>query len=235
MADDGEKSYTQAEFDTMLAEQMTGLKAKTDELLSETKRAKAQLKDFEGFNPGEFKKLKEAADQAERDRATAAGDFKALEQQLVSKYESSLKAADQEKSDMQRAMESHLIDAAAASELARHSDTPRLLMPHVRAMMKVVKEDGQFVSRIVDPSTGTVRIGKGQGTTPMTLTELVEEMRSNPEYAPAFRGTGSSGGGAPKSAASGGGGGPKTIAAGDQAAFMANLLDIASGKVTVSE
>ena len=135
---------------------------------------------------------------------------------------------------MQRAMESHLIDAAAANELARHSDTPRLLMPHVRAMMKVVKEEGQFVSRIVDPATGTVRIGKGQGTTPMTLSELIDEMRSNPEYAPAFRGTGSSGGGASKSVASGGGGGSKTIAAGDQQAFMANLADIASGKITVS-
>lgn len=237
MADDeqvSEKAYTQAELDRIVADQLSGLKAKADELLSETKRAKQQLKDFEGFNPAEFKKLKEAADQAERDRATAAGDFKALEQQLVSKYESSLKAADTEKADMQRAMESHLIDAAAANELARHSDTPRLLMPHVRAMMKVVKEEGQFVSRIVDPATGTVRIGKGQGTTPMTLSELIDEMRSNPEYAPAFRGTGSSGGGASKSVASGGGGGSKTIAAGDQQAFMANLADIASGKITVS-
>lgn len=233
MADE-DKTYTQAELDAIVAEQLTGLKAKTDELLSETKRTKTQLKEFEGLNPAEFKKLKEAADQAERDRATAAGDFKALEQQLVNKYETSLSSVAAEKAEMQRAMESHLIDAAAASELARHSDTPRLLMPHVRAMMKVVKEDGQFVSRIVDPSTGTVRIGKGQGTTPMTLTELVDEMRSNPEYAPAFRGSGSSGGGAPKSAASGGGGGPKTITAGDQAAFMAHLADIASGKVIVS-
>ena len=82
---------------------------------------------------------------------------------------------------------------------------------------------------------GTVKRDDFRGIAGRTLTELVEEMRSNPEYAPAFRGTGSSGGGAPKSAASGGGGGPKTIAAGDQAAFMANLLDIASGKVTVSE
>ena len=64
MADDeqvSEKAYTQAELDRIVADQLSGLKAKADELLSETKRAKQQLKDFEGFNPAEFKKLKEAA------------------------------------------------------------------------------------------------------------------------------------------------------------------------------
>lgn len=234
-SDDAVKTYTKDEVDVAVAEASAALNAKTQELLTETKRAKTALKAYEGLDPAEFQRLKTAADDAERAKATAAGDFKSLETQLVQKYEASLKTVESEKVEMQRAMEVHLIDAAAASELARHSDTPRLLMPHVRAMMKVVKEEGQFVSRIVDPITGAVRIGKGQGTTPMTLGELVEEMRANPEFAPAFRGTGSSGGGASKSAASGGGAGPKTISAGDNDAFIKNVTAIAKGKVTVVE
>jgi len=228
------KTYTQEEVDAMVAARNAALERKANELLGEAKKAKDLLKNYEGFDPAEFKRLQDAAQEAERARATAAGDFKALEQQLVTKYETSLKSVEQEKSEMQRAMEAHLIDAAAANELARHSDTPRLLMPHVRAMMKVVKEDGQFAARIVDQN-GNVRIGKGAGTTPMTLSELVDEMRSNPEFAPAFRGTGSSGGGAPSRSTASGGSGVKHIPAGDNAAFLANLKGIATSQVTVGD
>jgi hypothetical protein len=128
-------------------------------------------------------------------------------------------------------MEKHLIDSAALSELAKVSDSPKLLLPHIRGRMKVVEHDGEFHARIVDDS-GNIRVGKGQGSSPMTLSELIEEMKSDKEFAPAFRGTGSSGGGATKS--TGGAGGSRTIAAHDNAGFLANLESIAKGEVTVT-
>lgn len=237
MADDGiggsgsAATYTQDQVNALLEEKIAGLKANRDEVLKEAKAAKERLKALEGVDPEEHKRLKAAAEEAERKKLTAEGDWKAMEKQLVDKYEQALVAERTEKGAILSSMEQYLIDSAAVAELARHSDSPRLLLPHVKSVMKVVKEDGHYAARIVDPTTGTVRIGKGQGSTPMTLGELIEEMKGNAEYAPAFRGTGSSGSGAAKSNA--GGGGAKVIAAGDNAAFLANLEGIANGSVQV--
>jgi len=66
----------------------------------------------------------------------------------------------------------------------------------------------------------------------MSIAQLVDEMRQDPEFAPVFPGTGSSGGGATKSSG-GATGGSRVIAANDNSAFLANLDAIASGSVTV--
>src|SRR5262249_7514129 len=119
----------------------------------------------------------------------------------------------------------------AIAELAKHSDTPELLLPHIKTQMKVFEQDGEFVARVVDP-TGNVRIGKGAGAEPMTLGELIDEMKQHKSYAVAFRGSGSSGGGAGKSSG-GGAGNPKSIPVGDGAAFMKNIGAIRKGQITV--
>lgn len=214
-----------------LAAETDGLKKSQRELLAEAKAAKAKLAAYDGVDPEEFKRLKTAAEEAERKKAAAEGDFKSLEAQLVSKYEKQIEQERAEKSRYASAMEQHLIDAAIATELAKHSDTPRLLMPHLKSQVKVLEADGQFHARVVD-AQGTVRIGKGQGSSPMSIAELVEEMKSIPEYAPAFRGSGSSGGGASKS--SGSAAGQRVIQADDNAAFIANLEGIAKGTTKVA-
>jgi hypothetical protein len=79
---------------------------------------------------------------------------------------------------------------------------------------------------------GNPRIGDAQGN-PMTIKQLVDELKQDPDFARNFEGSGSSGGGAPRSNA-GGGGGVKTIAAGDNAAFLANLDGILDGSVKIA-
>jgi hypothetical protein len=149
----------------------------------------------------------------------------------VKKYEGEKEVLASEVKRHRTALEKHLLDAAATSELAKHSDTPDLLLPHVLKHMRVMEHDGQFVARIVDEA-GNVRIGKGQGSAPMTLDELMGEMKGNKTFAPAFRGTGASGGGASASQQSSGGA-AGTINRGDDKAFLSNLEAVAKGKVTV--
>jgi len=228
---DSGTTFTKEQVDALIEEKIAGLKANRDDVLREAKAAKERLRALEGVDPEEHKRLKAAAEEAEKKKLAAEGDWKAMEKQLVDKYEAQLVAERTEKSGILSSMEQYLIDSAAVAELARHSDSPRLLLPHVKSVMKVVREDGQYSARVIDPVTGMVRIGKGAGSTPMTLGELIEEMKGNAEYAPAFRGTGSSGSGAAKSNA--GGGGAKVIAAGDNNAFLANLEGIANGSVRV--
>jgi len=231
VAGEGETTYTQAQVDALIAEQTAGLKANRDELMKEAKKAKEALKGYEGVDPEEHRRLKTAAEEAERKKAAAEGDFKALEAQLVKKLADAEAKSGAEQARLRGSLDKYLIDAEAVRELAAHSDSPALLLPHIRGQMRVVEQDGAFVARIVD-SAGNVRIGKGQGSAPMTLGELIEDMKQDKTYAPAFRGTGSSGGGASRSTA-GGGGSPSVIAADDSKAFLANLEGVATGKVEV--
>lgn len=229
---DEPRTYSQEEVDQLFAEREAGLKANRDEALKEAKAAKARLAAYDGVDPEKYKQLVQAAEDADRKKAAAEGDFKALEKQLVDKYEGEIQKREGTIKQYRGALESYLIDAEASRELAQHSDSPGLLLPHIRSRMQVIEQDGQFVTRIVDPATGQVRIGKGQGSSPMTLTELVEEMKTDKTFALAFRGTGSSGGGASKSTASSGG--KQVIASTHDPAFIQNLQEVASGKVEVA-
>jgi hypothetical protein len=122
------------------------------------------------------------------------------------------------------------VDAEAARELAEAKGSVKVLLPHVKAQTKVVEHDGQFSVVVVD-AAGNPRIADGKGT-PMTLKGLVAEMRDDAEYARAFDGSGSSGGGSSKSGA--GGTGARSLPANaDGQDFMKNLAGIIKGEVTV--
>lgn len=229
MADDP-KTYTEEQVAERIAAETAGLKQNRDELLKESKSAAAKLKAYDGVDPEEYKKLKEAAQEAERKRLQGEGDFKALEAQLIKKYDGELEKERGNTTKYRTALEQSLIDRDAIAELAKHSDAPMLLLPHVKGQMKVMEHDGQLVARIVD-SQGNVRIGKGQGSAPMTLPELMDEMKQDKQFAVAFRGSGSSGGGAPKSGASGGG--SRHIESTNTPDFLRNLDSIAKGETTV--
>lgn len=233
------KTYTQEELDQILADRIAeankGLEKNRDAALAEAKAAKERLKALEGIDPEEYRTLKEQQEKAERERQEAAGNFKALEQQLVEKHQKELDGVrsklEDENKRLRASLEANLIDAEATRILAEHSDSPSLLLPHVRSQMKVVEEDGKFFARIVDEA-GNVRIGTGKGSDPMTTAELIEEMKQDKAYALAFRGTGSSGGGASRSTASGGGR-QQVVTSGDNDAFVTNLEGIAKGDVEV--
>lgn len=227
MADDA-KMYSQEEFDAMVQER-DALKANRDQILTEAKQAKERLKNYDGVDPDEFKKLKDAAAEAERKKAESEGDFKSLEKQLIERHTSELGARDQRISTLTSALEKRLIDADAAQVLAELKGSVKGLLPHIRPHLKVVEQDGEFVAVVVD-SRGNPRIADGKGT-PMTIKDLAEEFRADSDLARLFEGSGSSGGGASKSNA--GGGGASVVARGDNSAFIANLEGIASGKVEV--
>lgn len=230
VAGEEKDTYTKDEAAALVAQEVAGLKANQAELLKDVKATKAKLSAYEGVDPEKYKQLEAAAAEAERKKAAAEGDFKSLEAQLTKKYEGQLEVERGEKTKLRTSMERNLIDAAAAQELAKHSDSPKMLLPHIRAQMKVVEQDGEFFARIVD-GNGNVRIGAGQGSTPMSLTELIEEMKQDKEFAPAFRGLGASGGGAARSNA-GGGGNSKTVQNTSED-FQANLAKIASKEITM--
>ena len=229
---DGVTAFTQEEVDAMIAEQTAGLKSKADELLSEAKRAKNALRDYDGVDPKEFKRLKEAAEQAERAKAAADGDFKALEKQLVERHTVELSGRDTKITKLSKALERRLIDAELIRAITEKKGEPDLLLPYARQFVRVREVDDDFEGYVSD-ERGNPMVSDGKGT-PMDFGSFVEQ-RLMTKFPRAFDGTGSSGGGASRTAASGGGGQHKTVSASDHGAFISNLAAIATGKVEVTE
>lgn len=104
--------------------------------------------------------------------------------------------------------------------------SPHLLLPIVRQHVRVIEEKGDFAVRVVNEK-GQLRIGDGSGA-PMTVRQYLEELRSDPQTSGAFRQRGSDKNDKQTR------GDLRTIDGKDAAAFMANLSDIAKGKVAVA-
>lgn len=227
-ASGGAATYTQEQVDAMIAEKEAGLRANRDELLKEAKAAKERLKAYEGVDPDEHKRLKAAAEEADRKKATAEGDFKALEKQLIERHQGELSAREQKMQKMQRAIDKRLVQAQMASAIAKYEGEVDLLMPYAERFARVKETDDDFEAFIAD-ERGNPLVADGKAT-PMSFEAFVEQVLMQ-KFPRAFKGTGSSGSGAAKS--NGGAGGAKVIAAGDNSAFLQNLEAIAKGTVTV--
>ncbi|MBF0481702.1 MAG: hypothetical protein HQK81_12350 [Desulfovibrionaceae bacterium] len=149
-----------------------------------------QLKDVD---PEEYARLKKEAE----DRATAdaekKGQFDDLRARLVEKHKAELDAVTGKVTAMQSALEKHLVDAVATAAIAEAKGVPALLLPHVKASVKVVEVNGQYTVQVVD-ANGNERIMDGKGT-PMTIADLVADMKKDEIFGRAFEGSGASGAG----------------------------------------
>ena len=95
---------------------------------------------------------------------------------------------------MQSSLERYLVGQSATAALAAAQGSTELLLPHVRAHVKVVQDGEEFVARVVD-GDGSIRTGNnGQ---PMSVADLVAEMKTKPDFAPAFKSDKGGGSGKP--------------------------------------
>lgn len=226
MADD--KTYTQEEVDALVAENVAGLKANREDALREAKAAKAALKNYEGVDPSEYKALKDAAAQAEQKKAAAEGDFNALKKQLVDQHGTEKAALEARITKYSAAVERRAVQAELVQAITAEKGNAKMLLPYAKQFVRVRETDDDFEAYVADEK-GNPMIGDAQGA-PMSILQFVKTTLKT-EFPVAFEGTGSSGGGASRSA--GGAGGTRTVAPGDNSAFLANLEGIATGKVAV--
>lgn len=230
MTDEAPEVFTKDQVAELIAAEVAGLKANNTKLVSEKRQLAELAKKYEGLDPDAARNALQAAEEAERKRAEMAGDWKARETQLLEKFNAEKTASESEKTSLRSALEKRLVDAEATAALASAKGAPKVLLPHIKSQTKVVQEDGEYVVYVVD-SKGNPRIGDAKGS-PMTIAQLVEEMKQDPDFARNFDGTGSSGGGAARSTG-GASGAVRQIATTNSPDFLSNLSDIASGKVNV--
>lgn len=176
-------------------EDPTGLKSALQKEREAAKNASKQSQAWAslGKTPEEIQQLLDLQRKSEEDKAAKNGEWDKLKVQMQeqfgterSKLESALKAKD-------GAIERYLVDAQAVSAISELKGVPALLLPHVKAAVKVVDDDGEYVTRVVD-ANGNPRVNsKGDF---LTIKDLVSEMRQSDVFGRAFEPTGTTGSGA---------------------------------------
>lgn len=216
---DAPKTYTQDELDAAVADRNKALEATHQKALGQLAETRKALKSFEGIDPNDYKAMREAAEKLEEERAKAQGDWKAREAQLTDRQKKELEAKDARIGKLSKVVERRVKSDELSRAIAKAGGDADLLLPHAERFAKVQETDEDFNLVLTDEKGAVV---DADAFVAQTL---------KPKFPSAFAGTGSSGGGATRSAASGGN---RVIPAGDNPAFIANLKDIASGKVNVA-
>lgn len=197
-------------------EDTSGLKSalQKERLAREAKDKQVRAWERLGRSPEEIEsliaeqdKIAEERSKAEEEKAAKAGEWDKLKAQMNDKHQTELKSKDDSISNMRKSLEKHLVDAAATSAIAAEKGVADLLLPHVQRHVKVVEEDGEFVVKVVD-AKGDPRVnGKGD---PLTISDLVKEMKESEVYGRAFDASGHSGSGKPPTRSPSGGPGSAT-------------------------
>ncbi len=219
-------------------ENTTALKSALGKERSNAQTAAKALKAFEGLDPKEaraaMEKLAEYADFDPDKKVEEA--IKARETQMLKKHETQVSSLNDEKTILMQQLESNLVTSAATKAIAASEGSVDLLLPHVLQQTRMrMTDNGSFIAEVVDRE-GSPRIGDSQGN-PMTIPQLVEEMKSSDSFARAFNSSGATGSGATNnaSATAGGTGRSRSISRFDQEALNANIEKLASGEVTISD
>jgi len=179
-------------------EKLSSALKKERENAQELKKNLKQFKDtYQNIDPAkvdemeqklsEFQKQQE---EEERKKAESKEQWSKLEKDLQEKHQQQLKAYEEKIqslsqqneetiSAMQTSLEKEIKGKGIVSAIAENEGNLALLQPHVDPHVKVVEEDGTYNARVVDDK-GQIRINdKGQ---PMSISELVSEMKQKPEF-----------------------------------------------------
>lgn len=189
--------YTEAEDGTFTLDGGGVLRALEAER-AEAKKWKEKAKEYDGFDPEELKKLKEDAEVAERERDIDQGKFEKILGEEKQKWQAEIDVRDQRIAKLDSGLNSALIDAAATREIAAKEGNARVLLPWVKEQLKLIELNDEPIAVAVN-AKGEPRLKADpeHAHDYMGPAELVEEMKADPEFAANFKGTGSTGGGAP--------------------------------------
>lgn len=175
-------------------EDVSGLKAKVDELLKEKKDAAKKAKDAE-----------EAAAKAAEEKAKKDGDIEALDKSWKEKFTKRESELNGLIDGLRGNLDTLLIDNVAttmAAELAIEGSSD-VLKPHILSRLAVETRDGKPVTVVKGPD------GKASA---LTVDELKAEISNNKAFAPVIAGSRASGSGAGGQGGGGAGAGKVDLA-----------------------
>lgn len=160
--------------------------------IAETPEALRELMDSHAKNaPDVAKAVAQVKEQAEKESKKVADALRAQ-----------IEERDKRLSSTRTVLEREMVGTALTQEIVRQKGSHRMLLPLLSRFVKVVEVDGQIERQVVDDA-GDPRINvRGE---PMSIAELVSEIKADPEFANAFEGDGRGGSGSQSNNGNGGG------------------------------
>jgi len=173
------------------------LKAARAEAKAKTPVDLSPLSDF-GKSPEEIKqafdtKMQELQDQIAGKSGEAKLNLEKIREEMASAHAKDLEKANARGEALQTQLYSLLVENTATAAVAEAKGIPDLLLPFIKNQVKVVEEDGEFKVFVVD-GQGDRRYSGVTGQ-PMTIKELVAEMKGNEKYGRLFESDNQDGGG----------------------------------------
>lgn len=178
----------------------TGLRSALESEKSNSKALAAKLHVYDGLDPVAARTgLRELEDlRASGSPEKVTERIKAARAELAAQHTTQLETVTTEKAQLEGALTKHLLDAAAVQAIVKAKGNPALLLPIVKSNSRVVRDaKGEYSVRVYD-AAGNERLSKRQGAVnePMSVEELVGDLRTQKDYMAAFEGSGATGSGA---------------------------------------
>lgn len=156
-----------------------------------------------GKTPSEISELLESVEQAQNKELAKKGEYDKLLAQVQEKHKAEIEIKQKELEEANRAVESHLIDANAISAITELGGSAKLLLPHVKDRVRVVKdESGQYAVNVLSADK-SMPLVNSEGK-PIGIKDLLTQMRDDEAYSMAFKPTAGTGTGSPVSTRGGG-------------------------------
>lgn len=150
----------------------------------------------EEIQQGIQKKIEEAT-KGKKGPEEMQAAVKAAQQAMADAHTKELKALQERNSFLTGNLNTHLFTSEARGALAElGAVNADLVLPFLERQVQVAEENGRFVVQVKGPD-GNLRYS-GVGTGPMTVKELVAEMRTQEQFQPFFKSDKPAGGGTPQ-------------------------------------
>ena len=180
-------------------ENVDGLKTSLGKERTQVATLQTNLAKFKDLDPDaarqamiELEELRAIDPKKEADKIVAT-KFETAKTQLVAKHNQDLAARDERIKKLSGTIENLLVDSVASTVIAEAKGSIELLLPHVRRSTRVTEKDGAFQVEVIDKE-GNTRIGDSKGT-PMSIKDLIADMRNSETFGRAFEGDGTTGSG----------------------------------------
>ena len=163
----------------------------------ENNRKSAELlKQFENLDPAKAReaitKVEEMANWTPEQKVNE--QIEAVKASIIEAHGKEKAKLEEKLAKLTKSLEEAKIVSVATQALAEQKGSVRLLMPHVRQQTRLREVDGNFIVEVLGADSNP-RLTGSDGH-PMTITELVAEMKTQNDFASAFEGTGATGSGA---------------------------------------
>jgi hypothetical protein len=189
--DEAEGFVLSVSIDGMLTEEeVKGLKENKDSVLAQLAKANERNREL----TDQLKKAQDAEAKRRKAKAEEEGDYKALLQQQEDNFKAQLAEKDSEIAGLTEHLVMEKIDKTATEAIAAAKGSVPVLLPHVKNACRCVKgDDGEYRVEVLEEGKRPRLSTNGNL---MTISELVEEMKSSEHFGMCFEGNGATGGGA---------------------------------------